>query len=136
MHTLIQYGPWAIGVAMAAATWVWHHDRQQLTAWYDAHTTAQQRASIASDLAVVRPLAEEGVLLTEQQFGHLPGPQKFVQATDHVLTILADRGITVPPSLIHGAVQKAYSQAKVDGTLAASSPKAIAATAPDSKAAS
>lgn len=123
MHTLIQYGPWAIGVAIAAATWVWHHDRQQLTAWYDAHTTAKQRETIASEIALVRPLAEAAVPYVEQAFGQLPGAQKFVQAVDHVLTILADRGLAVPPGLIHAEVQRAYGIAKANGTLAASTPK-------------
>ena len=30
---------------------------------------------------------------------HLLGPQKFVQAVDHVLSVPADRGMQVPPSL-------------------------------------
>lgn len=126
MHTFIQFGPWAIGVAIAAASLIWKYDRRQLIAFYDAHTTAKQREILASDLAVVKPLAEEGVLLAEQQFPQMPGVQKFVQATEHVLQILAERGVTVPSALIHGSVQQAFSALSVSGELKASTPKPVA----------
>lgn len=126
MITLLQFGPWAVGVAIVIGSLIWKYDRKQLIAFYDAHTTAKQREIIASDLAIVKPLAEEGVVLAEQQFAQLPGAQKFVQATDHVLQILAERGISVSPALIHGSVQKAFSVLSVNGELKASTPKAAA----------
>lgn len=125
---LQHFGPWAVGVAIVLGTLIWHSDRKQLVAFYDAHTTAKQREVIASDLAIVKPLAEEGVVLAEQQFAQLPGAQKFVQATDHVLQILAGYGVSVPAPMIHGSVQKAFSALSVNGELKASAPKA--ATAP------
>lgn len=130
MTMLIQFGPWAIGIAIVIGTLIWKADRAQLVAFYQAHTTAKQREILASDLAIVKPLAEEGVLLAEQQFPQLPGAQKFVQATEHVLQILAERGVSVPAAMIHGSVQKAFSALSVSGELKASTPKAAAPSAP------
>jgi hypothetical protein len=123
MTTLLQFGPWAVGVAIVLGVFIWRHYRTQLVAFYDAHTTAKQREVIASDIAIIKPLAEEGVLLAEQNFPNMPGAQKFVQATEHVLEVLNSRGISVVPSMIHGAVQKAYSSTKVSGELQASAAK-------------
>jgi hypothetical protein len=123
MTTLLRFGPWAIGVAIVIVGFIWNHYRAQLVAFYDAHTTAKQREAIASDIAIIKPLAEDGVLLAEQNFPHMPGAQKFVQAVEHVVSILNSRGVSVPPALIHGAVQKAYSATKVSGELSASAPK-------------
>ncbi len=135
MHYLIQFGPWAVGAAITAGSLVWHYDRKQLIAFYDAHTTAKQREVIAGDIALVRPLAEAAVPFVERQFASLPGAEKFVQAVNHVLSILADRGVSVPAAMIQGEVQRAYGIAKANGTLAASTPKA-ATPATDSKPAS
>lgn len=123
MTTLLQFGPWAVGVAIVIIGLIWKYDRTGLIKFYDAHTTAKQREIIASDIAIIKPLAEEGVLLAEQNFPHMPGAQKFVQATEHVLEVLNSRGISVVPSMIHGAVQKAYSATKVSGELQASAAK-------------
>jgi len=130
MNTLTTFGPWAVGVAIVIATLVWKWDRKGLVAFYDAHTTAHQRATIASDLAILKPLAEDGVLLAEQQFPGLPGAEKFIHATEHVITVLHDHGLTPNPALVHGAVQAAYAQVAVDGRLAASASKAPAASTP------
>ena len=127
---LQHFGPWAVGVAIVLGTLIWHYDRKQLIAFYDAHTTAKQREVIASEIALVRPLAEAAVPYVEQAFATLPGAQKFVQAADHVATILADRGLTMAPGLVQAEIQRAYGIAKANGTLAASTPKPATAPAP------
>lgn len=130
MHLIAQYGPWAVGVAIVVGAWIWKHDRKQLVAFYDAHTTAKQREIIAQDVAIVRPLAEAAVPYVEQFYADLPGAQRFIRAVDHVVTILAGRGQTVPPALVRAEIQRAYGIAKANGTLAASTPAKPAATPP------
>jgi hypothetical protein len=123
MHWIFAFGPYIVAGAIVGAGLLWHYDRKQLVAFYDAHTTAQQRATIAQDVAIIRPLAEAAVPYVEQFWGQLPGAQKFTQAVEHVITALGQRGIAPNPHIVRAEVQKAYAQAKVDGTLAASAHK-------------
>ena len=120
---ILQYGPWFIGIVIVVGGYLWRKDHAQIVAWYDAHTTAKQRETIAQDIAIIKPLAEAAVPYVEQFFAGLPGEQKFTKAVEHVITILGHRGIAPDPLQVRAAVQKAYATAKVDGTLAASAPK-------------
>lgn len=120
---ILHYGPWFLGIVIVAGGYFWRKDHAQIVAWYDAHTTAKQREIIAQDLALIKPLAEAAVPYVEQFFANLPGDQKFTKATEHVITILGQRGVVPNPDAVRAAIQKAYGEAKVNGTLAASSPK-------------
>ena len=123
MQWILTVGPYLVAGAIVAAGLIWHYDRKQLVAFYDAHTTSQQRATIAQDVAIIRPLAEAAVPYVEQFWGQLPGAQKFTQAVEHVITALGHHGIAPDPQVVRAEVQKAYAQAKVNGTLAASGTK-------------
>jgi hypothetical protein len=126
MIWITQYGPWIIGTAIVVGGAVWKLDRTPILAWWRKTVPAQERAALASDLAIIRPLAEAAVPYIEQVYGTLPGAQKFTQAVEHVITALGHRGLVGDPTVIRAAVQKAFGVAKTNGTLAASTPKAAA----------
>lgn len=123
---ILQYGPWFVGIVIVAGGYLWRKDHAQIVAWYDAHTTAKQRETIAQDVALITPLAEAAVPYVEQFFAELKGPEKFTKAVEHVITVLGHRSIAPDPLVVRAAVQKAFGDAKANGTLAASTPPAKA----------
>lgn len=91
----------------------------KVVAFYKSHTTAQERATLAS-------LADAAVPWVEKAFPTLPGVQQFSAAVAQAQKWLAARGISITASEVEAEVQRAYAQAKVNGTLAAASSPAPA----------
>lgn len=84
----------------------------KVIAFYKAHTTAQERATLSA-------LADAVVPWVEKAFPTLPGAQQFTAAVAQAQKWLAARGIAITASEVEAEVQRAYAQAKVNGVLAA-----------------
>lgn len=130
MPWIMAFGPWIIGVAVALGGVLWKLERRRLTAFYDAHTTAQQRAALAADAALVRTLAPEAVALVEHDCPQLSGAEKFAQGVAHVVSVLHHKGLAGDVEEIRGAVQKAYADMATNGTLAVNTPPTPGTTEP------
>lgn len=119
MGWVTAFGPWIVGVAVVVGGILWKADRKQLTAFYDAHTTAKEREALAADASLIRTLAPEAVALVEHDCPQLSGAEKFAQAVAHVVTVLHGKSLAGDVQEIRGAVQKAYADMATNGTLTA-----------------
>lgn len=82
--------------------------------WYDAHTTVAQRQELSA-------LADAMVPWAEQFLPTLTGAAKFKAVVAQLQTALGKYGFSLQE--IEAEVQRAYSQAKTSGALAASAPR-------------
>lgn len=82
----------------------------KLKAFYDAHTTAQERAVLATMAQAVVP--EMAKLYAAEG-----GPKKMSEAINMVDMWLKDKGINLTVSSIEAAIEEAYATAKKDGKL-------------------
>ena len=96
-----------------------------LAKWYDAQTTAQERA-------VLSGLAHDAVAWVERYASSPAGAEKFKQAMGLVQGWLVARGIHIDLAEVEAAIQDAYAALKTSGVLAAAGPT-ISATAPPGK---
>lgn len=110
------YAPWFIGVIVVTAGAFWRLDHAQIVAFYKAHTTAKEREIIATDLPIVRTLAQGAVVYVEE-FIQGTGAEKFLAAVERVITILGKYGYTPNPDLVRQEVQYAYKDAKANNLL-------------------
>ncbi len=120
MHWLFTFSFYSVAGAIVVASLIWKYDRKGLNRFYEAHQTVEDRSAIAQDLAIIRPLAEAVVLFVEYFWSTLSGTEKFTKAVECIVIALGQQGIVSNPSIVRAEVQRAYAQAKVNGTLAAS----------------
>ncbi len=77
------------------------------------YVIAYLRKRIADEkLVVVKNIAKDAVIFTQQVFGHLDGKAKLRVAVERVSALLAERGIKAAPQEIEMFIESAVKTAK------------------------